>query len=139
MLGGGNPTSGANPTGIGKNLNFIRVDGKILAYAYSGVIGVSSSDVTLLEFTTGSEVCSVDLSTYSANDTVHGDDIKITLSFDGQKVAGFVIESTNSPATPVLPTPFVIAPFTKITLQAINLTGSTSRDVAATLVGEAYA
>ena len=49
MLSGGNPTGGANPTGIGKTINYIGNH----AYAYSGLIGIDDGAPVMLDFTTG--------------------------------------------------------------------------------------
>jgi len=51
MISGGNPVGGGNPSGTGSSLNYIGNH----AYGYSGGYSASTSAVTALEFTTGSE------------------------------------------------------------------------------------
>ena len=48
MLGGGNPVSGANPSGTGTILNYI---GKH-AYAYSGNVSVDGNHTTMVKMST---------------------------------------------------------------------------------------
>ena len=45
MLGGGNPVSGANPSGTGTILNYIGSH----AYAYSGDVSVDGNATTMLK------------------------------------------------------------------------------------------
>ena len=51
MLGGGNPVGGSNPSGTGSSINYI---GKH-AYATSGTFEQSTSQQTMLNFTTGAQ------------------------------------------------------------------------------------
>ena len=137
--GAGN-TAGGNPAGTGTSLNFIRTENKILAFGYSGVISVNNASVKpMLNFTIGNEALEMQLTAYSTHASAHGDDIQITINVDSQLVGRFIIESTNTPNTPTFPLPFVFAPFSKIEVEATNLSGSSFRDIAVTLVGEAYA
>ena len=48
MLGGGNPVSGANPSGTGTILNYIGSH----AYAYSGDVSVDGNATTMLKMQT---------------------------------------------------------------------------------------
>ena len=55
--GGGAPNvAGSNPSGVGTSLNYLRTSEATFAYAYSGEFATNTSDQTLLDFTTGSEV-----------------------------------------------------------------------------------
>jgi hypothetical protein len=138
--GGFNAVPSGNAAGTGTSVNFLRLRDKTFAYGYSGSIGVTNAGPsTMLKFTLGSEILKIDLVGYSTHASAHGDDIQFVVKIDNQIVGGWIIESTNSPNTPILPTPFIIAPYTKVEITAENLSGSTSRDVALTMTGEAYA
>ena len=138
--GGAGNFAGGNPSGVGSSLNYLKTPQKVLVFGYSGSVGVTNAGTSImLKFTTGSESLLVDITGYSTHAAAHGDDIQFVVSIDSSAVAGWIIESSNSPNSPILPTPFVIAPYTTVEITAENLSGSTSRDVSLVLAGEAYA
>ena len=49
MLGGGNPVSSSNPSGVGSSITYIGNH----AFAHSGLIGSATSEATQLKFSTG--------------------------------------------------------------------------------------
>lgn len=133
MLGGGNPVSSSNPTGIGESLIYI---GKH-AYATSGSIaltnGSGSAVDTLLKFTTGNSytVGKLDIS----NTAVGSEAMYLDMTYDGQTV---IINQESHPA-PAEPLRFdiLIPPFTKVELK-VGTNGS-SINASAFISGEVYA
>ena len=81
--GGGAPNvAGSNPAGVGSSLNYVGN----LVYAYSGDITLNASlpnPTTLLEFTTGAELISGNVSWGS--DTVGGNDTRVNISINGER------------------------------------------------------
>ena len=93
MLSGGNPTGGANPTGIGKTINYIGNH----AYAYSGEVIVYNATQTMLEFETGNAYIMAKFSYGVDRNAALGGNKQIgfTISMDSQKVMQ-VVTYTNS-------------------------------------------
>tara|TARA_Y100000401_G_C8217253_1_gene171453 strand:- start:227 stop:628 length:402 start_codon:yes stop_codon:yes gene_type:complete len=133
MLGGGNPVSSANPTGIGQTLIYI---GKH-AYATSGSIaltaGQSSAVDTMLKFTTGNSyvVGKLDISDTSTA----GQLMLLDMTYDGQSV--IVNNSESHDAASPLRFDILIPPFTLVELK-MGTDGS-GLNASAFITGEVYA
>ena len=132
--GGAGNVGGGNPAGIGTSLNYIGDH----CYAYSGVIGATSSGTTYLEFTTGSLYI---VGTVQCNYAINqAEDMAYEIKMDGQTVQKWI----NAGATGVSNAGFepqnaqnvVIPPFTRFEL--VITSASTTRDQAANLVGRVY-
>jgi len=132
MLGGGNPVSGNNPTGIGQTLNYI---GKH-AYATSGEIADSSSGsaaTTLLRFATGNAYIVARINVI----TTHEGSAAVYLNaiMDGQSV--FNGKTDDGPNLyEAMPLDILIPPYTNFELKYGSSTNTT---MTAVFVGEVYA
>ena len=134
MLGGGNPVGGQNPTGVGTTINYIGNH----AYAYSGVIGATSSGTTFLKFTTGTEYI---VGTIQANYTTqNADDMTYDLIFDGQVVqrwfhagATGVSDVGSEPQNAI---DIVIPPFTQVEFKITS--AASTREQTVSIAGRVY-
>ena len=134
MLGGGNPVSGANPTGIGQTLNYIGD----FAYAYSGKIAVDNNETTLLKFTTQNSMvkCRVQ---FNINDSSGGERFAHDVKLDGQIVQGYQSPGgTDTTGRPDIPLYIIIPPFTDFEATATNVQDSASRNVQVAVTGRVY-
>jgi len=107
------------------------------SYAYSGLIGVTNSVTTLLEFNTNSEYIIAELQVI--NGTASNEDFIYKVYFNDVEIARwhFFYASTIHQTMPQ-PYQILIPPFTKFHITAENNTAGTSRDHSVTLTGEAY-
>ena len=118
MLGGGNPVGGANPTGIGKTLNYIGEH----AYAYSGEVTVNNATQTMLEFETGSSYIMAKFSYGVDRNAALGGNKQIgfTISMDSQKVMQVVTYTNSSHGILDFDNNYeiLIPPFTKVKIES---------------------
>ncbi len=134
MLGGGNPVGGANPAGIGTSLNYIRN----FCYAYSGQVStVSSNDMTLLEFETGSELLRIQLSMVTFG--VTSEDFKYKINFNSQQINEvYFVDTFDSYTEDSRNFFYIIPPFTKVKITG-NSVGGGAGTIGAMLAGEIHA
>lgn len=120
----------SNPVGVGGSINYI---GKH-AYANSGSINVNDSVTPMLEFNTQNSYVVAELTV--GNSSGSGDDIEFEMSVNGERVLSFGVASSNAfpPNSPTI----LLPPFSRILITGQNLSGSTSRECFATIVGEVY-
>jgi len=132
MLGGGNPVSGQNPTGIGSSLNYI---GKH-AYMYTGEVGVTTSETTIAEFTTGGNSYLVGQwqPQVLTNTT---DDILFRFYINNQVIA-LVVQTSTKDYSPFEEVEIIIPTDTKVKITGENL-GSGTKNVGSIITGEVYA
>jgi hypothetical protein len=102
-------------------------------YAYSGIVAVTNTEVTTLEFTTGSSylVGIFQPQYFSDNNDVY----LHTVKFNNVAVVGFEFNGSNN-ADGAIPRPIIIPPFTTVSCSAKNTTDSTSNNVGANIVGK---
>jgi hypothetical protein len=113
MLGGGNPVSGNNPTGVSTNLNYIGNH----AYATSGMVaGSTSARTTYLEFETGTGYIVGELQQGSTNETTRK---TVYVSYDSQTIIQMDVDN-NMP----FPNDYklLIPPHTKVKIE-LKLSG----------------
>ena len=132
MLGGGNPVGGQNPTGIGSSLNYI---GKH-AYMYTGEVGVTTSETTIAEFTTGGNSYLVGQwqPQILTNTT---DDILFRFYINNQVIA-LVVQTSTKDYSPFEEVEIIIPTDTKVKITGENL-GSGTKNVGSIITGEVYA
>jgi hypothetical protein len=132
MLGGGNPVSGSNPSGIGQTISYIGNH----AYATSGEVTDSSSGsaaTTLLKFSTGNSYIVATINVI----TTHEGSAAIFLNaiMDGQNV--FTGKTDDEPNLYMaMPLNILIPPYTNFELKYGSSTNTT---MTAVLVGDVYA
>jgi len=107
-------------------------------YAYSGLIGVDSTETTLLDFTTQSEYIDSLMVLNYAGGLAFAEDFYFQIYFNDVVVFGVVIgqatrENANSNGIPM-----VIPPFTTVKITADNITDGDTRLMSAHVVGMAY-
>tara|TARA_R100000700_G_C3089495_1_gene91507 strand:+ start:22 stop:420 length:399 start_codon:yes stop_codon:yes gene_type:complete len=132
MLGGGNPVGGANPTGIGKTLNYLGIH----AYAYSGTVEITgtTTPVTMLKFTTGPQYIRAVVQFTSIESG--GNDLNFRVLMDSQVVATQSINAAKDFFHDALE--LIIPPFTQVECDGLNIDTSEGRDSTATIVGRVY-
>ena len=134
MLGGGNPVSGSNPTGIGSYLNTIGNH----VYANSGAVTITSGSYTTgLDFTnpTGNQYVIADLFVNSADDT--SSDIFFKVELDGQEIMNQIIKEAGNLGESAMPFVFLIPPYSKVTISG-QRGGGSDFDIYFNIVGRIY-
>ena len=102
-------------------------------YAYSGIVAVTNTEITTMEFTTGSYYL---VGVFQPQYFSDNNDVYLhTVKFDDLAVIGFEFNGSNN-ADGAIPRPLVIPPFTTVTFLAKNTTTSNSRNIGANFIGE---
>lgn len=130
--GAGNPVGGGF-TGPALALEYIGNH----VYGLSGAVSVGQSDTTMLSFKSAeSSYMIVNLQINYAADQSENAEYKV--SFNGAQVQGWIVPGgTQSPA-PEQPLELVIPPSTEVVVEAILLSGGSTRTHYASLVGRRY-
>jgi len=107
-------------------------------YLYSGVVGVTgtSAFTTLFEARTGSGVIVAKVQFGYVADA--GDKIQYRISLNDLVVQSYSVSGSDRYTSPDNPINIILPPFTKLTLDAVNLGTTTSRDQCVSLVGRVY-
>ena len=130
------------PEGVGYGPQFTASTGLTLsyvgnhAYAYSGTIAVSSSDVSLLLFSTGSEYIVAKVQFFGL--TISNDDIEHSVKLNGEKVITVISSQTTGSSEPDQWIPILLPPYSKVEVTGKNAQSGTNIDTAAILVGRVY-
>jgi len=135
MLSGGNPTGGANPAGTGSSLNYIGNH----AYAYSGVIGSTSSVANLLDFTTGAEYIYVKTCLFAlAADAQSGVDYRFEVLINSEIISKQFLTGPQAGRQPADSDNLylIIPPFSRFQARAASSSGD--KDYTVTVVGRVY-
>ena len=106
------------------------------AYAYSGVISVTDSEITLLEFTTGVGYLTAKLQINFLPATENN--IEYLIYLNEIVVQGYHVKGGGLYTEPDNPLFLLIPPLTSFKATAENKTTTTGRDHAATLIGKVY-
>ena len=133
LVGGG--TSGAgntvNPTGTGTSINYIGNH----AYATSGSVSVGNSQISLCDFSTGSEYI-VGTAMFSSG-TQSGDDYQYSTIFNGEIVDRFHT-SGGVVAPDRVNRQIIIPPYTRVQFTAQNVTDASTGDQQVFFQGEVH-
>jgi len=132
IAGAGNPTGGSNPAGTGTALNYLGEH----AYAYSGSIGVTNTETTLLDFNTGSNYIVGNFEAINGFNGSTNDDYLWLLSMDDQAV--MALNLTSSKDLDSNPLAIIIPPFTRVIVTCQNVTDTSSHDMGACITGRVY-
>ena len=134
MLGGGNPVSSSNPAGTGSNINYIGDH----AYLYSGIVAVNNSDVSILDFTTGSNLY-IEAKIQLMNATTSNEDFKYQIKANGEVIFEyFFTQTTGNSYLSDLPLFMILAPNTRIQVIANNQSSGVSRNHTCNITGRVY-
>ena len=134
--GAGNPV-GANPAGIGSGLNYIGNH----CYAYSGTFPSSTSEYTILDFSTGGEYSLVKLTVSGATDNAdpeNGGVSVFTVTTNSQEVARIKVDASTEDSPTVEVIPLLLEPYSKVTVKVIDNVNVSTRKTCATIVGRVY-
>jgi len=103
------------------------------AYAYSGIVGVDSTEETLIEFDTNSEY--LDSKILMFNESGSGDDFRYKVKLNDIVVVSMYANSGNDFLldTPII---MIIPPFTNVKITADNISSGTNRNHTANFYGK---
>jgi len=104
------------------------------AYAYSGVVDVNNSDVTILEFTNNSEY--IDSKIDIVNGSGSGDDMRYYIKYNDVIIVQIYSGTSDVLNQFSFPKYLVIPPFTKVTIIGVNISSGTLRAHTVTMVGK---
>ena len=146
LVGGGGAanTVGSAPSGVGSSINFLRYPEKTLAYAYSGAVTINGTDISVIDFTTGSETIDAKVMVQYMQTSADGDDSKMDIKLNGELIAGNLVATKDFGAAdsvlgPENWIPIIIPPFSRFQILFTMLSGGGSIDLGIALTGEAYA
>jgi len=105
------------------------------AYAYSGVLGIDTTETTMLEFTTGSEIIVAEFNFTVTERT--GDQLFGNIYMNGLKLATSWSGLSTNNGEPSYPIKLIIPPLTTIKVTGDNITAAT-REFAVTMIGKVY-
>ena len=108
------------------------------AYAYSGPRAVNDSTVGVLEFQTGSGILLMQTQFYCEEEL--GDDYRLTMRLNDDELFTFQVSTTGLNIGTNGQGPFyhIIPPFTKVSLEAKNVTDDSTHNWSATVIGRVY-
>jgi hypothetical protein len=124
----------ASVASVGQSLNYV----KNFAYAYSGPRAVNNSTVGVLEFQTAGGILFMQTQFYCEEEL--GDDYQITMRLNDDEVFTFQVSTTGVNIGTNGQGPFyhIIPPFTKVSLEAKNVTDTSAHNWSATVIGRVY-
>ena len=134
--GGAGNVSGGNPSGTGTSINYVGNH----AYAYSGVIEVSNSLVTLLDFSVGNSYIMAKFQPFY-NDADQGDNVAFEIKVDSELIYSIELAGATTANThrgDPNPIPILIPPYGRITVQGKNSTDSDTRNIGIVITGRVY-
>jgi len=134
LIGGGGAgnVGGGNPSGTGKGLNYIGDH----AYAHSGIVSVTNTETTLLEFFVSSNQYLIARITIGSQ-AGSGDDMKMSVLINNEQVysnyEALVSMPTQNPLHILLP------PDSSVKVVAQNVGSASGREMECVIVGRVYA
>jgi len=125
-----------NTASIGKTLKYVGSH----AYAYSGTIAGSTTSVTALEFTTGSQYIMGEFqinipTTYGTVASLEG---WMRISLNGESIAILHIGLTAADSQTTAIQQVMIPPYTNVTAEVVSSDNQAARVTAATFSGRVY-
>lgn len=126
------PNASVAATGLG-----IRYIGKF-AYGYSGIVGCDNNDTIMMEFTTGSGFIDMKVLVCNSVSLSTGDDFRYSVYLNDVICTQWYGLGVQDPLAGRNPLPFLIPPFTKMTIRADNQGGTAKRDHTVNIVGRVY-
>jgi len=124
----------ASVASTGKSLRYA---GNNLVYAFSGIIGCSNVETTLLQFTTNGHSATV-LKVFFNYALVGGDDFQYRIRFNDTVVQTFFVDSATGNNSPYYALTVVAPPLTEVKCTATNATGSATRNQICSISGRVY-
>ena len=133
--GGGAPNvSGSNPAGTGSTLNYIGDH----VYGISGVVLVTNTETTLMEFTTSGDAYIL-AQIQVLNGSGNNDDIRYKVYLNNEIVGSWYYTTASNIPEPSNPYALIIPAGSKVKITGENTQASTGREHTATITGEMYA
>ena len=133
LIGGGGAGNTVNPSGTGSGLNYIGDH----AYAHSGVVTVTNTELSMLQFATGNSYLRVIIQ-FNGGASGGGDNYAYRVKYDSQIVQEYVTNS-NTDDSPNQKLNLIIPPYTKVDCTAQNVTDISGNDQIVSLSGRVYA
>jgi len=137
--GGAGNTAGSNPSSTGTSLNYIGDH----CHAESGPFAASTSIQTLFNFTTSGDYIVATLTMTApiamTGDIINGKIRGFQLSFNGQAVGLYKVESDAEDMPTMIEARILIPPFTAVTLTCIDSATSATYSGTANITGRVYA
>ena len=121
----------SNPVGTGTQINYIGD----LIYGYSGIIAVNDNEKTLLNFTTGNSLLKVKAQFFYANEGLSNANFTYRIKIDGQEIALYTVNGSGTYSNPHNLIEFVIVPYSKVELTAVNSEDASSINQAVVISG----
>ena len=133
LIGGGGAgnVAGGNPVGTGTALNYIGDH----AFAYSGVISVTNSTISLLDTTIGATYIVAKVQPSVNVDT--SDNMFFKILINGEEIYATLIGSTTS-NSPYEEVEMIIPSYAHFQVTCENDSSSTGRECAVVVTGRAY-
>jgi len=129
--GGAGNVAGSNPSGVGSSINYIGNH----AYATSGIVVVGNSEISLCDFTTGSEYI-VGTAMFSSG-TDASDNYQYSIEFNGS-----VVDRYHTNGGVVAPDrvnrQILIPPYTHVQFTALNTTDTSTGNQQLFFQGRVY-
>jgi hypothetical protein len=129
----GIPYASSNVTaGVGLELNYLGRH----CFAYSGWVPVGSSNVNLLEFTTGNNYIIAEFQFSSA--AAHTDNFQYQVKLNDTGTFSYIVTDAAQYTDPDLPIRIVIPPYTNVKAMAKNLSSGTEYGQNVVMTGKLY-
>ena len=136
--GGGAPNvAGSNPAGIGSTINYVGD----FVYANSGPFGSSTSEQTMLNFTTGAEIIKGKITCFAQvhfDAPAQGGISTWQLSFNSEVIALMRLDSSAADMPTQGFMDLVIPPFTLVTLKVTSTENTPDEELTSMLTGRLY-
>jgi len=131
------------PEGVGYGPQFTASVGKLLnyigshAYGYSGIIEVDQTSPEFFSFTSAGSYFVGEIQ-FNYYDTSGDDDMRYEVKFNGKLVQSYIVSHSYIYTSPDNVIPLLIPPYTKVEVTGYNISSTSGRTNAASIVGRIY-
>ena len=135
MLGGGNPVSSSNPSGIGSSITYIGNH----AFAHSGLIGSTTTEATQLKFSTGNSYITATLMLNGGVDPANignGINTLFYINMNGERISSIKTETNLKDMPSTILYKVLIPPNTVFSVTADS--DFTGYNTSVTMIGRVY-
>ena len=135
MLGGGNPVSSSNPSGIGSSITYIGNH----AFAHSGLIGSTTTEATQLKFSTGNSYITATLMLNGGVDPANignGINTLFYINMNGERISSIKTETNLEDMPSTILYKVLIPPNTVFSVTADS--DFTGYNTSVTMIGRVY-
>ena len=135
MLGGGNPVSSSNPSGVGSSITYIGNH----AFAHSGLIGSTTTEATQLKFSTGNSYITATLMLNGGVDPANignGINTLFYINLNGERISSIKTETNLEDMPSTILYKVLIPPNTVFSVTADS--DFTGYNTSVTMIGRVY-